>query len=125
MRGTIAAIALLSAGFGAGVAATPKALDPIHVAPHIYELAFENERVRVLKRVVRNGETAPLVSQPDRVVVYLNPCGWMEPDGKGGERMQSFRFGEPTWVAANTHGGETSNVIQTCHILEIELRQTG
>lgn len=121
IRRIIAAIALLSAGFAAGIAATPKALDPVRVAPHIYELAFENDKVRVLKRIARNGETTPLVSQPDRVVVYLNPCAWMEPEGDGDERMQSYKFGEPTWVVANTHGGETSTVIQTCHILEIEI----
>ena len=121
MRRAAAAIALVGLGFGAGIAATPKALDPVRVAPHIYELAFENDKVRVLKRISRHGETMPLVSQPDRVVVYLNPCAWLEPDGNGGERMQSFKFGEPTWVPASTHGGETSNVIQTCHILEIEI----
>ena len=122
MRHAILGLLLAGLGFGAGLAATPRAVDPVHVAPHIYELAFENDRVRVLKRIARNGETTPLVSQPDRVVVYLNPCGWMEPDGNGGERMRSYKFGEPTWVEANTHGGETSNVIQTCHILEIELK---
>lgn len=121
MRRIIAGIVLLGIGFGAGIAAAPKALDPVAVAPHIYELAFENEKVRVLKRIVRNGETSPLIAQPDRVVVYLNPCGWMEPDGNGGERMRSYKFGEPTWVAANTHGGDTSTVIQTCHILEVEI----
>ena len=121
MRHALAAMLLLGLGFGAGIAATPKALDPVQVAPHIYELAFENDKVRVLKRIARNGETTPLVSQPDRVVVYLNPCGWMEPDGDGGERMRSYKFGEPTWVQANTHGGDTSSVIQTCHILEIEI----
>ena len=104
------------------LAAVPAALDPVRVAPHIYELAFENERVRVLKKIIRNGETPPLHAHPDRVVVYLNPCGWMEDDGQGGERMQSFKFGEPTWQPANTHGGETANVIEECHIVEVELK---
>lgn len=116
-------IALLIAVFccGVGAAAVPKALDPIEVAPHIYQLAFENERVRVLKRTIRHGETAPLIAQPDRVVVYLNPCAWMESTADGDERMQSYKFGEPAWAAAGTHGGDTSAVIQTCHVLEIEL----
>lgn len=122
MRHAVAGCLLAAVGFGAGLAAAPAALDPVQVAPHIYELAFENDRVRVLKRIARNGETTPLVSQPDRVVVYLNPCAWMEPAGDGGERMQSFRFGEPAWADAGTHGGKTSSVIQTCHILEIELK---
>ena len=104
------------------LAAVPAALDPVRVAPHIYEVAFENERVRVLKKVIRNGETPPLHSHPDRVVVYLNPCGWMEDDGQGGERMQSFGYGEPTWAPAGSHGGDTSNVIQECHIVVVELK---
>ena len=111
---------LFSLGLTAGMAATSP-LDPLRAAPHIYELAFENERVRVLKRLVRNGETAPLVSQPDRVVVYLNPCAWMV-DDENGKRMESFKFGEPTWQPANSHGGNTANVIEECHIVEVELK---
>ncbi|MDH3748171.1 MAG: hypothetical protein OER97_08180 [Gammaproteobacteria bacterium] len=121
MRRKFVAAALVLLGFTAGIAATPKMLDPVHVAPHIYQLAFENEKVRVLKRTIRNGETSPLVSQPDRVVIYLNPCAWMEDDGKRGERMRDYKFGEPTWVKANSHGGDTANVIQQCSVLEIEL----
>ncbi|MBT8109051.1 MAG: hypothetical protein KJP17_12485 [Gammaproteobacteria bacterium] len=104
------------------MAAIPSALDPVRVAPHIYELAFENERVRVLKRTIRNGETAPLMSQPDRVVVYLNPCAWLTRDANGTERMESFGFGEPTWAPAGSHGGETASVIEQCSVLEIELK---
>ena len=115
-------LALLATGFAGGVIATPAVLDPVRVAPHIYELAFENERVRVLKKTIRNGETPPLHSHPDRVVVYLNPCAWMEDDGAGSERMQSFRFGEPTWAPAESHGGETANVVQECHVVIVELK---
>jgi len=122
-RSAFIPVLLLLVGFGVGIAATPRGLDPVLVAPHIYQLAFANEKVRVLKRTIRNGETSPLVSQPDRVVVYLNPCAWMEDDGKGGERMRDYKFGEPTWVRANSHGGDTANVIQQCSVLEIELLQ--
>ena len=104
------------------LAAVPSALDPVRVAPHIFELAFENERVRVLKKIIRNGETPPLHAHPDRVIVYLNPCGWMEGDGQGGERMQSFKFGEPVWADAESLGGETANVIQDCHVVIVELK---
>lgn len=97
-------------------------LDPLRVAPHIYELAFENDQVRVLKRIIRNGETPPLVSQPNRVVVYLNPCAWMVEESDGSKRMESFKFGEPTWAPAETHGGNTSTVIQQCSVIEIELK---
>ena len=103
------------------LAAVPAALDPVRVAPHIYDVAFENERVRVLKKIIRNGETPPLHAHPDSVVVYLNPCAWMEEDDEGNKSMQSFKFGEPAWAPAGTRGGETANVVQECHVVVVEL----
>lgn len=121
MKRVALAVLIFAGGIVVGRAQVPAALDPVRVAPHIYELAFENDRVRVLRRTIRNGETMPLVAQPDRVVIYLNPCAWIEDDGQGGERMQDYKFGTPTWQSANSHGGETSNVIQECRVIEVEL----
>jgi hypothetical protein len=109
---------LLAAVVGAAV---PKPLDPLRVAPHLYELQFENERVRVLLQTINNGETPPLHAHPDRVMVYLQSCAWLEDDGEGGQRMQLFKIGEAVWAPAETHGGKTSTVVQQCKILEIEL----
>jgi len=109
---------LLAAVVGAAV---PKPLDPVKVAPHVYALDFENEKVRVIRQTVRNGETLPLHAHPDRVMVYLQSCAWLEDDGAGGERMQLFKIGEAVWASAETHGGTTANVVQDCKILEIEL----
>ena len=47
---------LLAAVVGAAV---PKPLEPLMVAPHIYELVFENDKVRVLHQTIRNGESQP------------------------------------------------------------------
>ena len=113
---------LLVFAFVAGIAATPAALDPVRVAPHIYELAFENERVRVLKKTIRSGETPLLHAHPDRVIVYLNPCAWMEDDADGSRHMESFKFGTPVWAAAETHGGVTANVVQQCSVIVVELK---
>ena len=119
--GVLAAATLILAGFAAGVAFSQAALDPVKVAPYIYTTAFENDKVRVLKRTIRNGETPPLVQQPDRVVVYLNPCAWLEEDGAGGKTMRSYKFGEPAWQAANLHGGSSIPVVQECHVVEVEI----
>lgn len=113
---------LLSFAFVAGMAATPAALDPVNVAPHIYELAFENEKVRVLRKTIRPGETPLLHAHPDRVIIYLNPCAWMQKDADGSEHMESFKFGTPTWAPAESHGGITANVVQQCAIIEVELK---
>lgn len=112
---------LLLAAFAAGYAAS-NPLDPIRVAPHIYELAFENERVRVLKKTIRNGETPSVHSHPDRVIVYLNPCAWLVEKDDGSESMESYKFGTPVWAPAESHGGRTASVIQQCSVLEIELK---
>ncbi len=116
-------VPLLLLAFAAGALAVPAVLDPVKVAPHIYEVAFENERVRVLKRTIRNGDTEPFMQQPDRVVVYLNACAWLDDDGEGGNTMESFEFGTPVWAPAESRGGWTSNVIQECHVIEVELKE--
>lgn len=115
---SIVPLLLLAAVVGAAV---PKPLDPVKAAPHIYSLDFENEKVRVLRQTVRNGETLPLHAHPDRVMVYLQSCAWLEDDGSGGEKMQLFKIGEAVWAPAETHGGTTADVVQECKILEIEL----
>ena len=98
------------------------ALDPVRVAPHIYESLLDNERVRVLKVTDRNGETPPLHAHPDRLVVFLSPCAWMETTEDGQTAMQSFKLGDVAWETRITHGGETSRVVQECSLLEIELK---
>ena len=114
---SVVPLLLLAAVVGATV---PAPLDPIKVAPHIYSLQFENEHVRVIKQTLRRGETQPLHAHPDRLLVYLQTCAWMEDDGQGGRRMQEFEYGEVAWATAETHGGTNAEVIQECRILEIE-----
>ena len=109
--------------FGIAVAAAQSlALDPLRLAPHIYENVLENEHVRVLKVTDRNGQTTPLHAHPDRVAVFLSPCAWMEESKSGDRQMQSFRLGDVIWLDRETHGGVTSAVIQECSLLEIELK---
>ena len=104
-----------------GSAAVPKPLDPLNVAPHIYERVFENDQVRVLRQKLRAGEIQSVHAHPDRVMVYLQTCAWLESDGAGGERMQQFKFGDVVWAPAETHGGISRDVVQDCIILEVEL----
>lgn len=117
------ALIILAGLLGIALAAAQiPALDPLNVAPHIFQGVIENEQVRVLKVTERNGETSPLHAHPDRVIVYLSPCAWMEEDENGDKIMQSFRLGDAVWQPATTHGGETSAVVQECSMLEIELK---
>ena len=114
---SVVPLLLLAAVVGATV---PAPLDPVKVAPHIYELQFENEHMRVLRQTLRRGETQPLHAHPDRLLVYLQTCAWMEDDGQGGKRMQEFKYGDVAWATAETHGGTNAEVIQECKVLQIE-----
>ena len=120
-------IALL-AGLLAGVALTTafaqsSPLDPPRAAPHMFTTEFENDRVRVLRARERNGETSPLHTLRDRVVVHVNSCAWTVTDEDGSERMYSYRPGDTYWQRKTTRGGTTSNVIQECHTLQIEIKE--
>lgn len=112
---------LLIVSLSAAIAQSP-ALDPIRVAPHIYESVLENDRVRVLKVTDRTGETAPLHAHPGRVVVFLSPCAWLDTVPDGQSSMQSYKLGDVLWADRVTHGGETSRVVQECSLLNIELK---
>ncbi len=116
-----AAIALFGAGIATG-GSIGEALDAAKAAPHIYRVKFENERLRVLDVTTRNGEMSPLHAHPDRLVVYLNACAWLETTGDGERRMQSFTTGDIAWESGMMHGGEPSNVVHDCRQLEIELK---
>lgn len=116
--------ALLGAGLTAAYAQS-LALDPPTAAPHIFETEFENDRVRVLRVNERPGETPPLHSLRDRVVVHVNSCAWTVDDEDGNRKLYSYRPGDVYWLPRTTRGGVTSEVIQACHTLAIELKTSG
>ncbi|MEQ9563806.1 MAG: hypothetical protein RLN69_14905 [Woeseiaceae bacterium] len=113
----------LSAGAAAFAARISPALDPALVAPHIFEVAIDNEKIRVLEVIDRNGETQPLHAHPDRLVIYMAPCAWIVTDEKGERSMESHKFGDMVWQEAVTHGGQTSTVVQECRTIEIEIKE--
>ncbi|MBT8084280.1 MAG: hypothetical protein KJN72_03575 [Woeseia sp.] len=119
--GAVCALALFVVGLAVG-AGIDDALDAGKVAPHIYKVALENERLRVLDVTIRNGEMAPLHQHPDRLIVYLNACAWLEVTGDGERRMQSYTTGDVVWEPGMMHGGEPSKVVHDCRQLEIELK---
>ena len=116
-------LVLIGGLLGYGIAAAQfAALDPVRVAPHIYQNVLENDWVRVLKVTERNGETAQLHSHPETLIVHLSPCAWIETMPDGQTTMQSYKLGDVLWAERTTHGGETFRGVQECSLLEIELK---
>jgi beta-alanine degradation protein BauB len=69
--------------------------DATKVAPHVYKVLFENERVRVLDVSMQPGERSELHSHPDYFVYFLS-------GGKGRFTAPSGETDELEWPAGTS-----------------------
>ncbi|HEY1908951.1 MAG TPA: hypothetical protein VGG91_23110 [Myxococcaceae bacterium] len=85
--------------------------DAVEVAPSIYRVLFENERVRVLAFTTRPGESWPLHGHPDSVVVSLSEYTVRNVIPGQAPTERHSRPGDSRWISATEHTG--SNVGST------------
>jgi beta-alanine degradation protein BauB len=85
------------------VAVPAVAQDPLQVAPKMYNLLFENERVRVMEVTFKPEEKIPQHSHPDHFVVVLKPgkLKISKPDGSATEA--DLKTDQVMWIDAETH----------------------
>ena len=92
--------ALAATAFGAG--------DPLKVAPDMYKLLFENERVRVMEVTFKPGQKIAAHSHPDHFVTVLE-AGKLKiskPDGTSNE--VDLQKEQVLWINAETHWAENT-----------------
>lgn len=118
-----AASAIFVLGLSRGVARQPD-LDPTVVAPEEFTTAFENERVRVIRVIVVDGNQPARHSHPDRVVVFVSPCTWIETADDGSPVEDAYSAGAVSWQEATIHESYPNRVKETCELLEIELKSS-
>src|SRR5450432_3821694 len=80
--------------------------DALLVAPDVYRLAFENERIRVLSFITQPGQKWALHSHPDSLVVALSEYSVrnLTPGQASAERHS--KLGDVRWIPASAHTGE-------------------
>ena len=85
--------------------------DAAKVAPHIYKVLFENERVRFLEVTMRPGESSQMHSHPDFLFYNLNDgkVRFTSPSGESAEL--ELPAGAVMWREAEEHA--TENVGET------------
>lgn len=90
-------------------AATPDVRqDAIKVAPEVYKVVFENERVRILNFVTEPGQKWPLHAHPDSVAISLSEYDVRNViPGKPPTERHS-KLGDVRWISATSHIGENS-----------------
>lgn len=80
--------------------------DPVQVAPNVYKVLFENERVRLLEVRIRPGDSSAMHSHPDYLVYSLgdNKVTFRSPSGESAE--VELKTGEVMWREAEEHSAE-------------------
>ncbi|WP_433373483.1 cytoplasmic protein [Actinoplanes sp. CA-142083] len=96
-------------------------MDPTEVSPELYQVAFENERVRVLKYRDKPGDHTRPHAHPDSVMVTLSS---FRRRISSGERSVEVELGEGEirWLDAQEHAGENIGDTETVSVF-IELKE--
>ena len=97
------------------------AQDPVQVAPNVYSVLFENERVRLLEVREKPGEGSAMHSHPSYLVYGLGDgkVKFSSPSGESAEI--EVKAGDVMWREAEEHS--TENVGTTdVHALLFELK---
>ena len=88
------------------------AQDPIKVAPNMYSVVFENERVRVMQVVFKPGQDIKKHSHPDHYA-YVLEGGQLtisKPDAK--PSVADLTPGQVLWIPAETHWAKNTGATQ-------------
>jgi quercetin dioxygenase-like cupin family protein len=90
--------------------------DAAKVAPHIYKVLFENERVRLLEVTMQPGDSSEMHSHPDNLIYVLSDgkVTFTAPSGETADL--ELATGASMWMDATEHatdnvGGTTVRVL--------------
>ncbi|MGA8046058.1 MAG: cytoplasmic protein [Dermatophilaceae bacterium] len=97
--------------------------DPIATNPELYSVAFENERVRVLRYRDSPGDRTQPHSHPDSVMITASAFDRRLHHG-GRSVDVSMPAGEVRWLDAQEHSGENIGDTETVTFF-VELKDTG
>lgn len=96
--------------------------DPVVTDPALYSVAFENDRVRVLRYHDRPGDATHPHRHPDSVMITLS--GFDRRLRHEGRQVEvSIPAGEVRWLDAQEHSGENIGSTDTVTVF-VELKET-
>jgi quercetin dioxygenase-like cupin family protein len=80
--------------------------DAVTVAPHVYTVLFENERVRLLEVRMKPGDRSEMHSHPDYAIYPLNDAKATFTSPNGDSAEVEMKSGEALWHDAELHAVE-------------------
>jgi quercetin dioxygenase-like cupin family protein len=97
---------VLAVAFSLVVPRVVWAQDPLKVAPAMYKLVFENERVRVMEVTFAPGQKIEKHSHPDHYA-YVLEGGKLRINKDGAEPAEAdLTVGQTMWIPAEAHWAE-------------------
>lgn len=79
------------------------AADPLEVAPEMYKLVYENDKVRVMQVTFQVGEQIAEHSHPDHFVYVLEAGNLKITKADGSVIDAELKVGDVVWLNAETH----------------------
>jgi hypothetical protein len=95
--------------------------DPVETNPELYSVAFENERVRVLRYHDRPGDRTRPHEHPDSVMITLSSFDRRLRQGEQSVDV-TIPTGEVRWLDAQEHSGENIGSTDTVTVF-VELKE--
>ncbi len=104
------------------VAREARAQDPLEVAPGLYKLDFENDKVRVMEAHFKPGDKIAEHSHPDHFVYVLEP-GKLKINHPNEVEPQEVELtkGQVVWINAETHWAENTGTTDV-RLVVVELK---
>lgn len=110
----------IMAAIGVVTAAEPES-DPVKLSPQLYDVRFENDRVRVLEYRLKPGQKEPMHSHPPGVVYVLSDAAFRSTTADGSVSEGPSAAGEVHWRDFTTHSAENIGATDA-HALAVELK---
>jgi quercetin dioxygenase-like cupin family protein len=123
MSGSKVVCSLVLGSFLAVAAASQVAAqDPLKVAPEMYKLLLENDRVRVMEVVFKPGSKIAKHSHPDHFV-YATSAGKLKISNADGTVTDAeIKKGDVMWMGAQTHWAENTGTTEV-RLVVTELKE--
>src|SRR5262245_58627023 len=88
-------------------------MDPLVVAPEMYSLVFENDRVRVMQVVFKAGQSIKEHTHPSDHFVYVLEGGQLTIYKKDAPpTVADLKVGQVLWIPAETHWAKNTGPTQ-------------
>jgi hypothetical protein len=91
--------------------------DAVTVAPHVYTVLFENERVRLLEVRMKPGERSEMHSHPAYAIYPLSDATASFTSPTGDSADVEMKAGEASWHEAELHAVENRGATEARVIL--------